>query len=138
VDSPIEYVEALAQALDDDDYLRAAATMAERVEYSIGDQLIHGPQAVVASYQASSEMARRLFDHVEFSHEVVPTDDPHLFRVSYSDVFTVRDESLAHAAEQHVTVAPEEGVVRIVNIDLPGEREMVDRFMARHGLKRDQ
>jgi hypothetical protein len=29
-------------------------------------------------------------------------------------------------------------VVRIINLDLPGERENVDRFMARHGLERDQ
>ena len=72
MNSPIEYVEALAQALDDDDYMTAASTMAEHVEYSIGDQLIHGPQAVVASYRTSSEMARRLFDQVGFGHEIVP------------------------------------------------------------------
>jgi hypothetical protein len=112
--------------------------MAEHVEYSIGDQLMYGPQAVVASYRASSEMARRLFDQVGFGHEVVPTDDPYSFRVTYSDVLTVGDETLTHTAEQQVTVAPDEGVVRIINLDLPGEREKVDRFMARHGLERDQ
>ena len=138
MNSPIEYVEALAQALDDDDYVTAASTMAEHVEYSIGDQLMYGPQAVVASYRASSEMARRLFDQVGFGHEVVPTDDPYSFRVTYSDVLTVGDETLTHTAEQQVTVAPDEGVVRIINLDLPGEREKVDRFMARHGLERDQ
>lgn len=138
MNSPIEYVEALARALDGDDYVTAASTMAERVEYTIGDQLINGPLAVVASYRASSEMARRLFDEVGYDHEVIPTDDPYSFRVSYSDVLTVGDETLTHMAEQHVTVAPDEGVVRIINVDVPGEREKVDRFMARHGLERDQ
>lgn len=42
MNSPIDYVEALTQALDDDDYVTAASTMAKRVEYTIGDQLIHG------------------------------------------------------------------------------------------------
>ena len=138
MNSPLEYVEALAQALDDDDYVAAASTMADRVEYTIGEELIHGPQAVVASYRASSEMARRLFDEVGYGHEVVPTDDPYSFRVIYSDVLTVGGETLTHTAEQTVTVAPDEGVVRIINVDLPGEREKVDRFMARHGLERDK
>ena len=138
VSSPIRYVKALARALDDDDYLTAASTMAERVEYTIGDLLIQGPQAVVASYRAASEMARRLFDQVGYGHEVAPTDDPYSFRISYSDVLTVGDESLTHTAEQHVTVAPDEGVVRIINVDLPGEREKVDWFLARHGLERDR
>lgn len=42
-----------------------------------------------------------------------------------------------HMAEQHVTVAPGDGVVRIVDVDLPGEHEKVDRFMTRHRLSRD-
>jgi hypothetical protein len=41
-------------------------------------------------------------------------------------------------AKQRVTVAPGEGVVRIVNVDGPGEREKVDTFMERHGLARDR
>lgn len=80
----------------------------------------------------------RLFDRVEYGHHVVPTDHPNIFRVSYSDILTVAGESLTHMAEQRVTVAPGEGVVRIVNVDGPGEREKVDTFMERHGLARDR
>jgi hypothetical protein len=134
VTSPIEYVETLARALDADDYVAAASTMSESVEYTIGDQVIRGPEAVVASYRAASEMAHRLFDEVGYDHVVMPTDDPNSFRVSYSDVLTVGGETLTHAAEQRVTVLPAEGVVRIVNIDLPGERESVDQFLERHGI----
>lgn len=97
-----------------------------------------GPEAVIASYRDASRMAHRLFDRVEYGHHVVPTDDPNIFRVSYSDILTVAGESLTHMAEQRVTVAPGEGVVRIVNIDGPGEREKVDTFMERHGLARDR
>jgi hypothetical protein len=40
-------------------------------------------------------------------------------------------------AEQHLTVAPGDGIVEIVNVDVPGEREEVDAFLERHGLSRD-
>jgi hypothetical protein len=132
--SPIEYVETLAQALDADHFEAAATTMAEDVIYTIGDRVLHGPENIVASYRDASAMARRLFDEVGYDHEVFPTEDPDTFRVSYSDILTVGGETLAHMAEQHVTVAPGVGVVRIVNVDLPGEREKVDEFLTRHGL----
>jgi hypothetical protein len=135
--SPIEFVEALAQALDADDYEAAAATMADDVVYTIGDRVLHGPEDIVASYRDASAMARRLFDEVEYDHEVFPTEDPNTFRVSYSDILTAGGETLAHMAEQHVTVSSESGVTNIVNVDVPGEREKVDEFLTRHGLSRD-
>lgn len=135
--SPTEVVERLADALDRDDYVTAASLMADRIEYTIGEQEMSGPEAVIASYRDASQMAQRLFDGVEYGHQVMPTDDTNTFRVSYSDTLTVAGETLTHMAEQRVTVAPGEGVVRIVNIEVPGEREKVDAFMERHGLTRD-
>ncbi len=135
--APIEYVETLARALDADDYEMAASVLSDQVEYSIGGDVFNGPVAVLASYREASEMAHRLFDNVSYGHEVNATDDPLSFRVSYSDELTVGEETLKHMAEQHVTVAAEEGVVKIVNVDLPGEREKVDAFMTRHGLSRN-
>lgn len=135
--SSADIVERLAGALDRDDFEAAAALMAEGVEYRIGDQVLKGPRSVTDSYRAASEMAHRLFDGVDYGHTVIATDDPDTFRVSYSDTLTVGGETMTHMAEQHVTVAPGYGVVEIVNVDVPGEREKVDAFLERHGLSRD-
>jgi len=132
-----EVAERLAIALDQDDYETVASVLAEEVSYSIGEDVLVGREEVVGSYRAASEMARRLFDRVEYGHVVFATDDPDTFRISYSDRLTIGDESLTHMAEQHVTVAMEEAVTRIVNVELPGEREAVDAFLERHGLSRD-
>lgn len=135
--SPGEYVESLADALDADDFETAADNMADDVVYTIGDRVYEGPEAIVASYRESSEMARRMFDEVGYDHVVFPTDDPNTFRVSYSDILTVGDDVLHHQTEQHLTVLPGSGVVRIVNVDVPGEREKLDEFLTDHGLSRD-
>lgn len=135
--SPFDYVDTLAQALDSDDYETAAEVMAEEVIYTVGDRVLYGPEKIVASYREASEMARRLFDEVGYDHVVYPTEDPNTFRVSYSDILTVGGETLAHMAEQHVSVAPGAGVVNIVNVDVPGEHEKVDEFLARHGISRE-
>ncbi len=135
--SPIEFVKSLADALDADDFETAADNMADDVVYTIGDRVYEGPAAIVASYRESSEMAGRIFDEVGYDHVVFPTDDPNTFRVSYSDILTVGDDVLHHQAEQHLTVSPGSGVVRIVNVEVPGEREKLDEFLAKHGLSRD-
>lgn len=82
-------------------------------------------------------MARRLFDQVEYGHRVNPSAHPYTFRVSYSDHLNVAGETLRPRAEQDVTVTPDEGVVRIVNVELPGETEKVDAFLERHGFSRN-
>ncbi len=130
-------MEALASALDADDYETAAANMADEVVYAIGDDVFEGPDAIVASYRQASQLARRLFDEVGYGHVVFPTENPNTFRVAYSDVLTVDGEVLDHMAEQHLTVAPGVGVVRIVNVEVPGEREKLDEFLTSHGLTRD-
>lgn len=136
--SPAEVVEQLAESLDQDDFEAAGSVMAERVEYSVGNEVLVGPNAVVDSYRTASGMAHRLFDRVEYGHTVWATDDPNTFRISYSDTLTVSGETLTHMAEQRVTVDPDKGVIRIVNVELPGEREKVDGFLQRHGLTRER
>lgn len=136
--STIEYVETLAQALDTDDYETAASVMSPDVEYVIGDQTLVGPAPIVASYRSASEMAHRIFDAVGYDHEIVPTDDPNLFHINYADILTIGEETLAHRALQHVRAEEGKGVVHIINVDVPGEREQVDAFLARHGRSRER
>jgi hypothetical protein len=137
VPSPNELVETLADALDGDDYVSAASVLSDQVEYHVGDRLLRGPKEVLASYRQASEMAHRMFERVEYGHRVIPTTDPTTFRVSYTDSLTVGGETLVHHAEQHVTVASGKAIVRLVNVELPGEREKVDAFLERHGLSRE-
>lgn len=134
---PIQYVEALARALDGDDYETVASVLSPDVEYAIGNELHRGKDAVVASYRTASELAHRLFDRVVYGHEILPADQSRPFRVRYSDDLTVGDETLRHIAEQRVTAVEDVGVTRILNVDVPGERERVDAFMTRHGLSRE-
>lgn len=131
-----DVVESLATALDEDDYESARAVLAPEIVYEIGDETLVGREAVVASYRSASEMAHELFDGVGYGHEIVAAVDEATFRIRYLDLLTAGGESHSHYAEQEITVDPELGVVRIVHIPLPGEREKVDAFMARHNISR--
>ena len=138
VGSDRDLVEELAGALDRDDYRTVHSLLAADVEYLVGDQRHTGPDAVVTSYRRGSETAHELFDHVVYRHAVFSTDNPNTFRVEFTDELTIGDATLRHEVEQHMTVSPGEGVVRIVDVEIPGERERVDEFLSLHGLARDR
>lgn len=134
---PREYIETLAAALDSDDYETAKSAFAESVSYVIGEETLLGPDRIVASYREASEMAHRIFDDVGYDHQVHGTDDPEQFIVAYQDILTIGNETLTHQARQHVRAQTDKGVVHIVNVEVPGESERVDEFLARHGRSRD-
>ena len=133
-----DLVDSLAEALDLDDYATVSSLLATDVEYVIGDQRHIGVEAVISSYRDGSEMAHRLFDKVLYRHAVFSTEDPDAFRVEFTDEPTVGDETLTHRVEQHMTVSPDRGVVRIIDVVIPGEQDRVDAFLGRHGLTRDR
>ena len=131
-----DLVELLAQALDDDDYEKAATTLAADVTYEVGGGTISGRKTVLASYRNASEMAHELFDEVSYDHAVV-AEGPGIFRIHYGDVLTLNGETLRHEAEQVVTVVRGRKIVHIADHPVPGERERVDEFLERHGMSRD-
>ena len=133
-----DLVESLAEALDLDDYVTVSSLLSADVEYVIGDQRHSGVEAVISSYEKGSEMAHRIFDEVLYRHAVFSTEDLDTFRVEFTDELTVGEETLTHRVEQHMTVSPDQGVVRIVDVVMAGERERVDTFLRRHGLTRDR
>ena len=135
--SLLQTVKSLAQALDDDDYEAARGLLSPEVVYEIGDERLVGPDAVLASYRSASAMAHRLFPGVEYRHQVIGTVERTKYRVRYSDILTVGEDTHEHIAEQAVTVDPQLGVVRIVDTPVPGEREKLDEFMEEHNITRD-
>jgi len=130
-----DVVERLATALDSDDYRSAGAVLAQDLVYQVGGKVLVGPEAAIDSYRSASTQARTLFDKVHYDHEIIETDGS-TFRVKYLDILFIGDDRLVHNAEQLVTVDPDLEVVRIINVDVPGERENVDEFLAEHGRSR--
>lgn len=129
-----EIVESLAVALDADNYEAAHTTLAANVRYEVKGLTLIGPDAVVDSYRGASEQAHELFDGVGYDHEITQEGD-NTYVISYRDILTIAEETVIHHARQDVTVVDGE-VVQIVNVELDGQRELVDEFLARHGRSR--
>lgn len=126
-----------ATALDGDDFAGLLPMLDDDVVYRIGNETHRGPSEVIASYRSGSELARRLFDRVEFSHRIIGTIAERTVRIDFSDILHVGDEQLEHHSIQDVVVGDDDRIESITDRPVAGERERVDAFMARHGLTRE-
>ena len=132
----LELVSTLANALDADDFGRVEACLHPDVTYRINGATQRGPSAVVTSYRAGSALARRIFDDVEFGHEIVGLVDRNTIRVDFADRLAANDETFEHHSVQDITVDPNGTVLAIVDQPVAGQHTRLDEFMNRHGLSR--
>ena len=134
-DRALATVSDFASALDNDDFARVARHLHRDVVYTIGGITHRGPKAVVESYRNGSATARRIFDHVEFSHSIV-WHDHDTVRIDFSDRLGADGDVFHHHSIQDITVGRHGQVTSIVDRPVDDQRAALDDFMARHELRR--
>lgn len=128
---------ALAAALDAGDFEAARSLLARNCAYAFRGRVIRGSDAICASYEAAHVDALATFDEVGYESGV-RAEGADAAVIRYVDVLTKGGVEHRHECEQRIVVdaRAESGgtIVRIEHVDLPGEREALDVFLARVGL----
>lgn len=132
----LDVVSTLANALDADDVERVEACLHPDVTYRINGTTQRGSGEVVASHRAGSALARRIFDHVGFGHEIIGFVDGDTIRVDFSDRLEANGESFEHHSVQDITVGTSGTILAIVDRPVDGQQTRLGEFMSRHGLSR--
>lgn len=122
---------ALAEVLDREDFDAARALMRDDCIYEFRGELIHGADAIVASYRGNGDKARKHFDRIEYQSSVVPVDEGQA-RIDYTDIVNHAGDTLIHRCAQEVDFDSGGAITRIRHVDFPGEREAVAAFFNRH------
>jgi len=130
---PAAVATAIARALDADDFDGARALLAEACVYEIGEELLTGPDQILASYADSTRRAHATFEAVRYRSAALGTAG-RTVTMEYVDELEYAGERLVHRCRQHLTIDDAGHVARIVHEELPGEREALVAFVLRHGL----
>ncbi|HXY59264.1 MAG TPA: DUF4440 domain-containing protein [Methylocystis sp.] len=137
----IEIVEALAKALDRDDFDAAGRFLAENCAYESPKGLVTGREAIIDAYRASSDWGRATFDEVVYESEIEPVGalDTNCFSVTYTDRIRKGELWHTHQCRQIVEVEDMSGkIIAIVHQNLDGEAERFNAFLSTFGLVKPQ
>lgn len=124
----------LAAALDAEDYSAARLLLSDGCAYHLGESTIAGPDAIVDSYRIHAESARGRFNAVEYASDV-ESDGPSSAVISYFDRLRLGTETHEFRCRQHVRIGAGGLIEEISQEELPGERERLAAFEARHGKR---
>lgn len=130
---------AFADALDRNDFERAATWMSPDCRYDVsasalaaGDTIV-GPEAILDSYRQSDQRARQVFDAVEYTSTVEAVHGSTAV-VRFDDVLRKGGQEHHHHCRQHVTVGESHLIESIVQEDIPSEVTAVQAFKKRVGI----
>jgi len=128
-----ETVTDLALALDADDFARAGRHLDPECMYELGNEVLQGPEAILASYEEATRWAHAQLDEVRYE-SVVEGEENGTVTVLFLDDIRRGEHRHRHRSRQHFTVGESGKVTRIVHEDPPGEGEALLDFFRRCGL----
>ena|SRR5262245_5092126 len=121
-----EIATRFAAALDADDFAPARELLAASCHYEVRGAVLIGPDAILDSYRAASESARREFDRVSYASRVIRVE-ANSATVEFADHLERAGASHIFRSLQRLTITG--GLITAIrHEDLPGEREKLAEF----------
>ncbi|MFG0257342.1 MAG: nuclear transport factor 2 family protein [Phycisphaerales bacterium JB043] len=132
-----EIVDRFRVALDQADWSAVLSLLAHDCEYVVRGATTQGRDAIIESYSSIDEWAKRTFESVRY--ESACEKHTHIgWLITFRDVIEHRGHRLDHTCQQRVELDASGQIRRIEHIDLPGEREKVDRFNRLCGVEKPE
>ena len=133
---PRTIAKRFANALDRCDYADAGRYLAPDCHYQAASEQLIGPEAILASYRENAEWGSRVLEHVIYASSVEKEEAGGSWGVLYSDRITQSGLTHEYHCRQRLMINLEGKIARIVHEELPGERERLDEFLSRCGIRR--
>jgi hypothetical protein len=131
---PLLIARHFASALDRCDFAEAVKYLAGDCQYQIAQETLVGPDAIICSYRLSAEWGSRTLDRIAYESQV--TDEIDSLSVLFIDRITHGGQTHEYRCRQHLWLNHAGKIARILHEELPGEREKLDEFFARCGVRR--
>ncbi|MCI0461459.1 MAG: nuclear transport factor 2 family protein [Gemmataceae bacterium] len=134
VDSAEGVARRFAAALDADDFEAVRPLLAPDCAYDTGKETLIGPDSILDLYRANGASARTKFDRIEYASGVTGFG-PDSAVILFTDRVTQGGESHTYRCRQRLRYDANGRIVAITHEELPGEREQLLAFCARHGIQ---
>ena len=134
-DEVLEAAKRFATALDDEDYVALEMLLSDDCKYDSPRGMLIGADAVIDSYGEAARWTKSSIQHVRYESTIRRGADDTAI-VTFLDNFEHEGQRHTYRCEQHLHVDTRGRICRIVHIEIPGEREAVERFLDSIGVRR--
>jgi uncharacterized protein len=121
-----------ARSLDEEDYEVAIALLSRDCLYQCRDNQMRGPAEIIASYQASAELARASFDGIAYESAASALTATEA-RIDFADHLRRGERHLVFRCWQRLKVDEAGLIVEIEHFDLEGQRDALKALMEDEG-----
>ncbi len=129
----VEVARQFAHALDHDDFVTTAKLLTPDCVYTIHEQQIIGPEAICDAYREATKWAHENLDKIEYLSEVTLREDG-CCTITFIDLISHGGVKHQHTCQQIVLIK-DYLISRIQHVELPGEREAVEKFFTMVGIQ---
>lgn len=120
--------------LDQDEYLNFKSILDENCVYEIGDEVLHGKEEIAGLYEKNMQEGKVKFDELLWGESRVEQVNATQFDIYFSDFLKHKGLSHNYKCKQRISLNSNNLVEKIIHMELPGEREALNRFYKQVGL----
>jgi len=121
--------------LDADNFTSFKNIIAPECNYHIGDELYVGPDEIAGLYEKNLIEGKAKFDKLVWGKCRIEKVEPDIFEVYFSDFLTHQGITHNYQCKQRITINDSLLVIKIQHIELPNQREALNAFYEKVGLK---
>lgn len=126
-----------AAALDADDFEAARDLLSGDCVYERSkDVEIRGAESIIHSYRESSNRARKIFDSVLYTSDVMSSSEM-TAELLFADHLEAKGKSHIYRSRQFLEFDANGAINRIRHEEIPGERDRLNIFIEESGLKNE-
>lgn len=130
--SELDLVNAFAEALSKEQFKTALQYLSTHCIYTIGEQVIEGPHAILKSFQKNASWARDKFEKVVYSNQV-ESASAHQYIITSLDCISSKNNQIEYKSQYIIEVAMGK-IIQITYREISGESEALKQFLIKIGF----
>ncbi|WP_420573234.1 hypothetical protein [Kordia sp.] len=123
------------QSLDNDEFDVTMKLLSYDCKYSIGKDIIVGPEAICQSYEQNMIEGRKKLDVLEWGQSTIETINESEYYVHFTDYLTHKGKKYTHRCKQKLHINTDGHIDTIEHIHDQEEQDRLDAYYRSVGLK---
>lgn len=122
--------------LDEDNFEQFKLLLSVDCNYEIGGQVLNTPETIAGLYEQNLKEGKEKFDELIWGKSRVEQVSENQFDIFFSDFLKHKGVTHNYKCKQRILINADGLVEEIIHLELPGEKEALQRYYEQVGLSK--